>query len=387
MKIAIVTDTYFPRINGVSVSTRIFAREFSRQGHEVHVHAPAFPYEGEDSEPFKVIRYPSLYLAFDPEDRMAYGFRKQAKAFIGENYDIVHTQTPFVLGQLAVKWARKSGAKVVHTYHTFYRAYTEYYFWYLPRRLKNYGAEWFSKRYCNSCDLIIVPAEQMAREVASYRVKSPIAIIPTGVVPSQFKGKDGPKFRAKMGFSKKEKLLLYVGRLAEEKNIDFLLRVFARVAFEFCDARFVIAGSGPALGKLKELAVQLGVGEKTHFLGYIKGNFLRDCYAAADLFLFASVTETQGLVVLEAMAAGVPVVAVDRMGVKDIFSRQRGGITTEPVEEEFFQAVSKMLKNPDLIRQKRIETAEVVKHWSSEAMADRTLKEYEKLLAEKDFSA
>lgn len=380
MKIAIVTDTYFPRINGVSVSTRIFAREFARQGHEVHVHAPAFPDKTEDKEPFKVIRYPSLYLAFDPEDRMAYGFRKQAKAFIAEKYDIVHTQTPFVLGQLAVKWARKSGAKVVHTYHTFYRAYTEYYFWYLPRRLKNYGAEWFSKRYCNSCDLVIVPAPQMAREIESYRVKRPVAIIPTGVALSQFKGKDGPKFRGKQGFSADEKILLYVGRLADEKNIDFLLRVFARVASKYDNVHFVVAGSGPALAKLKDSAVQLRVDKKTHFLGYVKGNALRDCYAAADLFLFASVTETQGLVVLEAMAAGVPVVAVGRMGIKDIFDRQKGGIVTEPDEEEFFQAVIKMLNKPDFYRQKKFETASVVKDWSSEAMASRTLEEYAKLL-------
>lgn len=380
MKIAIVTDTYFPRINGVSVSTRIFAREFSRQGHVVHVHAPAFPEAGKDDEPFKVIRYPSLYLAFDPEDRMAYGFRKQAKAFIAQNYDIVHTQTPFFLGQLAVKWARKSGAKVVHTYHTFYRAYTEYYFWYLPRRLKTYGAEWFSKRYCNSCDLVIVPSSQMAREVFSYRVKTPIAIIPTGVALSQFDGKNESKFRKKMGFSAAEKILLYVGRLADEKNIDFLLQVFARIEPEFPNIHFVIAGAGPALAKLKELAFQLHIGGKTHFLGYIKGNLLRDCYAAADLFLFASVTETQGLTVLEAMAAGVPVVAVGRMGIKDILERQAGGIMTEPDEEEFYQAVLKMLKDPDMYRQKKSETAGVVKGWSSEAMAGRALKEYEKLL-------
>ncbi|MFA6376504.1 MAG: glycosyltransferase [Candidatus Paceibacterota bacterium] len=380
MKIAIVTDTYFPRINGVSVSTRIFAREFCRQGHEVHVHAPAFPDKGEDNEPFRVIRYPSLYLAFEPEDRMGYGFRKEAKAFIGQNYDIVHTQTPFFLGQLAVKWARKSGAKVVHTYHTFYRAYAEYYFWYLPKRLKTYSAEWISKKYCNSCDLIVAPAPHIAREVASYRVKTPIVIIPTGVMLSQFEGKDGHKFRSKMGFSEKEKILLYVGRLADEKNIDFLLRVFARIANEYDNARFVIAGSGPALSGLKDLASRLRVDEKTHFLGYIKGNVLRDCYAAADLFLFASVTETQGLSVLESMAAGVPVVAVGRMGVKDIFEMQKGGIATEPDEDEFFRAVVKMLKEPDLYRQKKMETGSVVKNWSSEAMADRTLNEYEKLL-------
>jgi glycosyltransferase involved in cell wall biosynthesis len=380
MKIAIVTDTYFPRINGVSVSTRTFAREFSRQGHEVHVHAPAFPGAKEDVEPFKVIRYPSVYLALDPEDRLAYVFRKQAKAFVGQNYDIVHTQTPFVLGQLAVKWARKSGAKVVHTYHTFYQAYAEYYFWYLPRRLRTTGIKWLSKRYCDSCDTVIAPSIQMAREIESYRVKTPVKIIPTGVELAQFKGKSGPKFRKKYGFSQSDKILLYVGRLAEEKNIDFLLRVFARAAAEFENTHFVIAGSGPALSKLKDLSAQLHIENQTHFLGYIKGNFLRDCYAAADLFLFASVTETQGLTILEAMAAGTPVVAVNRMGVKDIFAGQLGGIVTEPDEEEFFSAVSRMIKDRRFYEQKKSETTVSVRNWSSEAMADRTLEEYEILL-------
>jgi len=379
MKIAIVTDTYFPRINGVSVSTRTFAREFARLGHEVHVHAPSFPDAAEDKEPFKVIRYPSFYLALDPEDRLAYAFRKQAKAFIAQNYDIVHTQTPFFLGQLAVRWARKSGAKVVHTYHTFYRAYAEYYFRYLPRDLRTYGTKWLSKRYCNSCDLVIVPSAQMAEEVLSYRIKVPVATIPTGVALSRFDGKNGDKFRKKMGFSANEKFLLYVGRLADEKNIDFLLRVFKKLSSGRDNIRFIIVGSGPASAKLKDLAFRLGVEKKTHFLGYIRGNSLRDCYSAADLFLFASVTETQGLTVLEAMAAGTPVVAVGRMGIKDILDCQRGGITAEPNEEEFLQAILRMLEDTDFYLQKKSETIGVAQNWSSRAMADRTLKEYEKL--------
>src|SRR5882724_2460562 len=108
MKIALVTDTYFPRVNGVATSTRTFAREFVKLGHDVHVHAPAFPGHTEELESYRVVRYPSRYLFFDPEDRLGYAGRRHVDAFLAEKYDIVHTQTPFSLGRPAVKWARKS---------------------------------------------------------------------------------------------------------------------------------------------------------------------------------------------------------------------------------------------------------------------------------------
>jgi 1,2-diacylglycerol 3-alpha-glucosyltransferase len=380
MKIALVTDTYFPRVNGVSTSMRTFAREFVKLGHEVHIHAPAYPGHVEDAEPFRVVRYPSWYLFFDPEDRLGHASGRQKRAFIGEKYDIVHTQTPFTLGGPAVKWARKSGAKVVHTYHTLFTAYVEHYLWFLPKSLGIRYAKWFSRNYCHTCDLIATPSSEMRKELLGYCIKTPIDVIPTGIPLERFEGRNPEKFRKDNGFSAEDRLLLFVGRVAEEKNLDFTLRVFKRLLQKVPRAHYVIGGAGPSLEKLKGYAKELAIAERVHFLGYIQGELWRDCYAAADLFFFASLTETQGLVVTEAMAAGTPVVAVNRMGIRDVMAEQKGGVTCEPDEEEFYQASLRMLTDPKLYAQKKAETLAEAARWSSGAMARKMLEAYEKLL-------
>jgi glycosyltransferase involved in cell wall biosynthesis len=380
MKIALVTDTYFPRVNGVSTSMRTFAREFAKMGHEVHIHAPAFPGHAEDPEPFRVVRYPSWYLFFDPEDRLGHADKAQIRAFLDEKYDMVHTQTPFTLGKPAVKWARRSGARVVHTYHTLFTAYVEHYLWFLPKAFGVWYAKYVSRTYCDSCDLTVTPSGEMRRELASYGTRCPIEVIPTGIPLERFEGADPAKFRRDHGFTEKDRLLLFVGRVAEEKNIDFQMRVFKRLMEKVPDLHFVIGGAGPSLEKLKAYAGEIGIAERTHFLGYISGTLWRDCYAAADLFFFASLTETQGLVVTEAMAAGTPVVAIARMGIRDVMAEQKGGLTVEPDEEEFYQASLRMLTDGELYARKKAETLTEAARWSSGAMAKKMLEAYEGLL-------
>jgi len=383
MKIAIVTDTYFPRINGVSVSTRIFAREFVLRGHEVHIHAPAYPDKTEDGEPFKITRYPSIYLAFDPEDRLAYGvIRGKKRAFLAEKYDIVHTQTPFTLGWSATMWARSAKIKVVHTYHTFYAAYLNHYFQFLPRSLKIASAREISKRYCNMCDLVVAPSLQMQEEVVSYRTRTPVVTIPTGIDLDRFNNRQPRQFRAKHNFSENEVLFLYAGRLAEEKNIDFIFGAFRRVLGCIPNCRLMIAGEGPSRKRLEDLAQEMGISLRVNFLGYIQGDELRDCYAAADLFVFASVTETQGLVLIEAMASGTPVVAVGKMGVLEIMRGERAGILVDLNEEDFCGALIKMVTDKKLYRRKKKETVLEAQKWSSKMMAGRMIEEYEKLLGQ-----
>jgi len=380
MKIAIATDTYFPRINGVSTSTRVFARDFCNLGHKVDVHAPDFPNYSEEQELFEVFRYPSFYLAFDPEDRLAYGLRRQKKNFLAQKYDIVHTQTPFFLGWLAARWAKSKRIKVVHTCHTLYSAYIDYYLQFLPRKLKAISARQISKRYCDMCDLIIAPSPAMRDEVISYGTKCPAVVIPTGIDLSEFENPDPDSFRRKYNFSRDDKILLFVGRLAKEKNIDFLLRIFARVSKKNANAHFLIAGDGPARKEL-EAAVKIAqLSPRVRFLGYLKGDDLKDCYAAADLFLFASLTETQGLVITEAMSCGTPVVAIGKMGTIDIMSENRGGLLVGEDEDEFCKAVIEMLENNNLYSLKKKETFGEARKRSSLEIAKRVLNEYEKII-------
>ncbi len=377
-----MTDTYFPRINGVATSTQIFAEEFAKLGHEVHIYAPAFPNSIDDSENFKVYRFPSMYLFFDPEDRLGLPNKdkKLVQQFIDNKYDIVHTQTPFTIGGPAVKWARKSGAKVVHTYHTLFAAYTEHYLWFLPKALGIWYAESTSRRYCNSCDLLITPSTEMQNVLASYRVQKPIEVIPTGIRLERFIGKDGNRFRKMKGYQPEDKLLLFMGRVAEEKNIDFLLKVVDRLKNKVPHLKFLIAGEGAAKKRLEKMVDELQLQDVVHFAGYLSKEDWRDCYAGSDLFVFASVTETQGLVVTEAMAAGTPVVAVGEMGIKDVMASNKGGLVTKLDEDEFTDAVYRMMTDKALYEQKKSETLAEADKWSSTSMAKRMISAYEQLL-------
>ena len=382
MKIALVTDTYFPRINGVATSTQIFAEEFAKLGHEVHIYAPEFPNSMDENSTFKVYRFPSMYLFFDPEDRLGLPNKdkKLVQQFIDNKYDIVHTQTPFTIGGPAVKWARKSGAKVVHTYHTLFAAYTEHYLWFLPKALGIWYAESTSRRYCNSCDLLITPSTEMQNVLASYRVQKPIEVIPTGIRLERFIGKDGNRFRKMKGYQPEDKLLLFMGRVAEEKNIDFLLKVVDRLKNKVPHLKFFIAGEGAAKKRLEKMVDELQLQDVVHFAGYLSKEDWRDCYAGSDLFVFASVTETQGLVVTEAMAAGTPVVAVGEMGIKDVMASNKGGLVTKLDEDEFTDAVYRMMTDKALYEQKKSETLAEADKWSSTSMAKRMISAYEQLL-------
>ncbi len=382
MKIALVTDTYFPRINGVSTSTQIFAEEFSKLGHEVHIYAPAFPNHIDESGPYKVFRFPSFYLFFDPEDRLGMPWKDRAlvKQFVAEKYDIVHTQTPFTIGGPAVKWARKSGAKVVHTYHTLFAAYTEHYLWFLPKSFGIWYAKSTSRRYCNSCDLLITPSSEMKNVLLSYNVTKPVEVIPTGIRLERFQGRDPQRYRKVKGYKPEDKVVLFMGRVAEEKNIDFLMRVVHRLKPKVPTLQFLIAGEGAAKKHLEKMVADLQMNDYVHFAGYLSKDDWRDCYAGSDLFVFASITETQGLVVTEAMAAETPVVAVLEMGIKDVMASGRGGLTTKLDEDEFADAVYRMLTDKALYAKKKSETLDEADRWSSSSMARRMIEAYEKIL-------
>ncbi|HTA77299.1 MAG TPA: glycosyltransferase [bacterium] len=382
MKIALVTDTYFPRINGVATSTQIFAEEFAKLGHEVHIYAPEFPNSMDDNAAFKVYRFPSMYLFFDPEDRLGlpHKDKKLVQQFIDNKYDIVHTQTPFTIGGPAVKWARKSGAKVVHTYHTLFAAYTEHYLWFLPKAVGIWYAKSTSRKYCNSCDLLITPSSEMKNVLVSYNVDKPIEVIPTGIRLERFNGRDGERYRKLKGYKPEDKLLLFMGRVAEEKNIDFLLKVVNRLRDKVPHLQFLIAGEGAAKKRLEKMVEDLDLSKLVHFAGYLSKEDWRDCYAGSDLFVFASITETQGLVVTEAMAAGTPVVAVGEMGIKDVMAHGKGGLVTKLNEDEFTDAVYRMMTDKTLYDQKKAETLGEADKWSSTSMAKRMLSAYEQLL-------
>jgi len=380
MNIGIVTDTYRPRINGVVTSIDTFAYEFRKLGHSVYIFAPSFPHVPAEEH---VYRFPSLYLFFDPEDRLALPWsRKVTKKIPDLKLDILHTQTPFTLGIAALRWARQNHIPLVHTYHTLFTAYTAHYLKFIPKDL---GVEWtkrLSRAYCDRCQLVITPSPQMKQALLSYGVHSPVEVNPTGINLERLQNADGKAFRKNFGIKDEEKMLLFMGRIGREKNVPFLFRMLKLVLKEIPAVRLVVAGEGPAKQELVRLCSEMGIQGHVLFIGYMNKEDWANCYAAADLFTFASVTETQGLVVTEAMAVGTPVVAVGEMGVADIMRGDKGGLLTRLDEAEFSRAVIQLLLDQSLYEKKVKEALNWAKEWSSEAMGKKLLGHYQAVISE-----
>jgi glycosyltransferase involved in cell wall biosynthesis len=375
-----VSDVYFPRVNGVSTSIQTFRRDLAELGCRTWLVAPAYPVPRAD-EP-DVLRQPSRYLVFDPEDRMmASGTAERACLALGSSVDVVHIQTPFVAHRVGRRVATTLRRPSVETYHTFFEEYLHHYMPLLPRSLARAAARAVSRRQCNAVDAVVAPSRQLAEVLGGYGVTAPIHVIPTGLNLRDFAGGDGAAFRHAHGIAARRPVMLLVGRVAHEKNIEFLLRVLAEVRQSVVDVLFVIAGEGPALPRLKRMVADAQVGANVLFVGYLdRCAALRDCYCAADVFVFASRTETQGLVLLESLALGVPVVSTAVLGTKEVLRDARGAVVVREDVGEFAAAVTRVLTRPTLRAELARDARELVaSRWSSLEMAKRLLRLYERL--------
>lgn len=369
MRILMISDVYFPRVNGVSTSIQTFRRELHALGHQVTLVVPDYgvTHAGDDAD---ILRIPSRQVLFDPEDRL---MRRGAILELlpqlqGQGYDLVHIQTPFVAHYLGLRLAQALNVPVVESYHTFFEEYLFHYIPFLPRAWLRAMARRFSRWQCNSVDGVVVPSTAMLEVLRAYGVRSEAAIIPTGIELDEFHHGDGAAFRRQHGIPPERPLLVFVGRVAFEKNIDFLLRMLVRVRQEVPEVLLVIAGHGPAVEHLHALAARLALQDHVLFIGYLsRGGELQACYAAGDIFVFASRTETQGLVLLEAMALGVPVVSTAVMGTRDVLHAGEGAIIAPEDELGFSGAVVTLLRNGE----RRQALGEAARHYAAGWAAPR----------------
>jgi 1,2-diacylglycerol 3-alpha-glucosyltransferase len=352
MRILMLSDVYFPRVNGVSSSIRTFAHELVRLGHTVTLVAPSYGEAADaphDQGGFEVLRVPARTIFFDPEDRLmrADGLRRAASRLAGREWDAIHVHTPFRAHALGVRLGRLTGAPVVETYHTFFEEYVAHYLPWLPRAFARFAARALSRRLCHEVEHLIVPSAQMADVLAGYGVRTPSTIIPTGIHLEEFRGGDGAAFRARHGIGADQPTLVTVSRLAQEKNIGFLLHVARRLLEEFPSLCFIVAGEGPDAPRLRQLARELGLGDHVRFFGNMdRRTTLLDCYRAGDVFVFASPTETQGLVLIEAMALGVPIVSTAVMGTAMVLEGARCARIAREDEVDFAAHVAALLRDP-----------------------------------------
>jgi glycosyltransferase involved in cell wall biosynthesis len=240
----------------------------------------------------------------------------------------------------------------------------------------------FTVSQCSALDALVVPSQAMQKALQDYGVRCPMHIVPTGMEMERFASGDGRRFRERLGIPADRPTLVHVGRIAHEKNIDFLLRMFVRVVKRKPETMLVVAGEGPALEHCKSYVESLKLSANVRFVGYLsRDRELPDCYNAGDLFVFSSKTETQGLVLLEAMACGTPVVSTAYMGTADIVKPERGARVAPDDEEGFANLVVELLNDPTRRRAMSTEARAYAATWSAGAMATRMADLYSSLIA------
>jgi 1,2-diacylglycerol 3-alpha-glucosyltransferase len=385
VRVLFISDVYFPRVNGVSTSIRTFREDLANEGVATQLVAP---YYGEapqnlSDEP-QVLRVSAARVPRDPEDRrMHWGaLRRALEQLPHADFDLVHIHTPFVAHYAGTRFARRAGIPCIATYHTFFEEYLHHYLPVLPRRMGRALARSFTRSQCAQVQALIAPSEPMRAVLAEYGVRTPIHILPTGLAADCFRAGDGQAFRAREGLGANRPLLTYVGRVAHEKNIGFLVRVFAQVLAAVPQALLVIAGEGPAREALRAQVAALGLARQVHFAGYLpRDTQLLDCYAAADAFVFASRTETQGLVLLEAMAQGAPVVSTAELGTRSILLPDSGALVVPEDCAAFAAAVVRVLTEPGLRAELGARGRAYARTWSSAVMARRLKGLYAQLLS------
>lgn len=381
LKILMISDVYFPRINGVSTSIASFRGSLERLGYSVTLICPDY-LVGQVDEP-SVLRIPSRQVPGDPEDRMMRyrDILALAPTLAGEAFDLIHVHTPFTAHYAGVALGRRLNIPVVATYHTLFEEYIHHYIRWVPRRWLRFAARRLSTHQCQQLDALVAPSQAMQHALSRYGVTTPTTVIATGLALESFcKPQDTNDFRSYYGLPQQARLLLYVGRAAFEKNIDFLIDMLPKVLTEHPTTRLIIAGEGPAHDSLVQRAQEVGVAESVLFIGYLdRSGPLQAAYRAADVFVFASRTETQGLVLLEAMALGTPVVSTAMMGTRDVLKEGEGCLIAGDHHEDFAAKVNHLLSDETLRQQLAKRAQTYAASWHEDTKSAELVAMYQKL--------
>jgi glycosyltransferase involved in cell wall biosynthesis len=383
MRVLFISDVYFPRVNGVSTSIRTFRPDLAAAGVDTTLVVPQYAQAAPPDA--NLVRVPSSGVPGDPEDRrMRWGALKAALAALESHpFDLVHIHTPFVAHYAGIRFASRLRIPVVATYHTFFEEYLHHYVPLLPRPLGRALARRFTRSQCAQLDAIVVPSEPMRALLLEYGITARTQVVPTGLPADRFVPGDGARFRAQFGIDAHRPLLLYVGRVAHEKNIEFLLQSFVALRRLRPDAMLAIAGEGPARPGLEAMAVELGIAPHMHFIGDLdRERGLADCYASADVFVFASRTETQGLVLLEALAQGRPVVSTAVLGTASILQPGCGARVAPEKPEVFAQTVLDVLDDRERAARLSAQARAYAQGWASAHMAWRLAELYREVIAQ-----
>jgi len=382
MNIGLFTDTYYPQINGVATSVLMLKENLESRGHKVYVFTTTDPKA--DNEEKNVFRVPSIPFVSARRVGMFYNPRL-AKIIKKLGLNLIHTHTEFSLGIFGRSMARELKIPFIHTYHTIYEDYSHY----LGKlkifdQIAKIGAKKISIKFCDSADKVIVPTEKVRDLLLSYDVKQSISIIPTGIELNKFsKYNYNPdtikKLRISLGIREKDRVLLYIGRIAKEKNIKEMLIAMKDYLRDKKDVKFVLIGDGPEKGNLEDMAQEFEISEQTIFAGERPWHDIGMYYQIGDVFVSSSQSETQGLTYIEALASGLPVVAKVDKCLKGVIEDNINGYLFDE-KEQFIESLDSIINNNFRKEKLSLGAIKSIKRFSAEDFACAVEKLYKNMI-------
>ena len=384
MRVGIFTDTYKPQVNGVVSSIVTLERELRKKGHKVFIITTTDP-DVNSPEP-NVLRLPSLEFKPLPQYRLGMVYSARSIRRIRTlRLDIIHSQTEWGVGTFSRFVSKQLRIPLVHTYHTLYEYYTHYvtkgYFTKSSKRI----ARQISKFYCSKCNNLIVPTRKVQKIIESYGAKNHINIVPTGIVLDRFYRKNYTneqisELRNRYA-DKDDFLCVCIGRIAREKSLDVLIEMFSKVKDE--KVRLLIVGRGPIIEELVDQTIALGIEKRVIFTGEVPYQDVAMYYHIGDLFLNASISETQGLTFVEAMAAEIPVNARFDDNLVDLLTSNNAGLLYNN-EEEFLENIKKIREDKEFKDEMVNKAFKVSQDFTAEKFGDSVEEVYLKTIKEYD---
>jgi 1,2-diacylglycerol 3-alpha-glucosyltransferase len=379
MKIGLFTDGYLPQINGVATSVNIWARALQKRGHEVYIIAPAYP---KVRDKVNVIRLNAFSIKSQPEIRLATFLpNRQLYRVARIDFDIIHGFSGGPITSLGLIIAKFKKVPFVFKYDTRWNLYTHYFL--KGKLIKPRMMEKISQVFCDRCDLIIAPVAIIKEELVSYGIKKPVVIIKNGIEIENYADAKKGYLKKMLKLKKEDQILLYVGRLGKEKSVDFIIRAFKNIKLKLPNYKLVLVGDGSEKERLESLVNKLDLKKEVIFTGALEYNKVPKIYPDASLFLFASRTETQGMVLLESLAAGVPVVALSDPVIKEVVKDNYNGILIKGSIKEFADKAVRLLQNTNRLNEYSRNAKLSAKDFSSEQAALELENHYKKLIAKK----
>jgi 1,2-diacylglycerol 3-alpha-glucosyltransferase len=382
MKIGLFTDAYFPIISGVSVSVNILKQELTKLGHEVVVVTLNHPNAEQEQG---VYRFKGKFLPMKGmnEYSIAKVTKKKVQKMIEMNFDVIHCHTEFTMGRLGRKVARKNNIPIIHTYHTMYDDYLHFISKALIRPLR-WASKYYFRSFANSASEVVFPTIKVKKTFDKYGYNKPFHIIPTGIYLDQFrkinyKEKENNRLKKTLGIDDDEMVLLFLGRLSVEKSIETLIINYSKLIKKHTKTKLLVAGGGPDAEKFKKVVVQLGIEDKVVFTGMIPPKEVGYYYQIGDLFVNFSVTETQGLTYIEALASGLPLLVKWDDNLEDVLEEDINGVSFKD-DVDFIDAFERLTGNQVKFQKIKNNSTKSIDRFSAKNYALSIEKVYKKVI-------